>query len=104
MTEATHPATVPQWTIGDRMRKAREHAGLKQTEIASEIGIGRSSIINYEGGRAEPPRPVLLAWAMCTGVSYRWLTGGRDFRLRGASRSALIYTFRSDPFPYSIAA
>ena len=33
MTEATSPATVPQWTLGDRLRKAREFAGLQQTEL-----------------------------------------------------------------------
>ena len=83
MTEATHPASVPQWTLGDRLRKAREHAGLKQAELAGEIGIGRSSIVNYEMDRAEPSRPVLLAWAMRTGVSYEWLTGEPAFRGRG---------------------
>jgi DNA-binding XRE family transcriptional regulator len=85
------------------MRKAREYANLKQTEMAAEIGIGRSSIINYEGGKAEPPRPVLLAWAMCTGVSYKWLAGDRDFRRRGVM-SALIFTFADRPFAPAIAA
>jgi transcriptional regulator with XRE-family HTH domain len=70
MTEATHPASVPQWTLGDRMRKAREHAGLKQAELAEEIGIGRSSVVNYESGRAVPSRPVMLAWSLA------WVTLG----------------------------
>ena len=78
MTEAPQPATVPQWTLGDRMRKAREHAGLKQTDLARDTGIGRSSIVNYETGRYAPSRPVLLSWALCTGVPLTWLTGDDD--------------------------
>ena len=103
MTEATHPATVPQWTLGDRMRKARETAGLKQTDMAEDLGIGRSSIINYESGRAQPPRPVLVAWALRCAVPYEWLTGEPVFKRRGG-RFALIYTFARKPFPSRLAA
>jgi DNA-binding XRE family transcriptional regulator len=69
---------VPQWTLGDRMRKAREHAGLKQSELAKEIGIGRTSVVSYESGRKTPSRPVLLSWAMRCGVDHGWLTGSPD--------------------------
>jgi transcriptional regulator with XRE-family HTH domain len=103
MTEATSPATVPQWTLGDRLRKAREHAGLKQTEMAEEIGIGRSSIINYESDKAKPPRPVLVAWALRCAVPYEWLAGEPVFRRRGG-RFALICTFARKPFPSRLAA
>jgi len=67
---------VPQWTLGDRLRKAREAAGLKQAELARKIGISRASIVNYEAGRYVPSRPVLLSWALCCGVDWAWLTGG----------------------------
>jgi transcriptional regulator with XRE-family HTH domain len=103
MTEATSPARVPQWTLGDRMRKARESAGLKQTEMAEEIGIGRSSIINYESDKATPPRPVLVAWALRCSVPYEWLTGEPVFRARGG-RFALTFTFADRPFEYQLAA
>jgi transcriptional regulator with XRE-family HTH domain len=67
-------AAVPQWTLADRLRKARLHAGLEQADLAREIGIGRSTIVNYEAGRSEPSRPVLLSWAMRCGVAYEWLS------------------------------
>src|SRR5260221_8971659 len=67
---------IPQWTLGDRLRKARESAGLKQAELAGKIGISRASIVNYEAGRYVPSRPVLLSWALCCGVDWAWLTGG----------------------------
>lgn len=108
MTEAAHPAPVPpQWTLGDRLRKAREHARLKQTEMAAEIGIGRSSIINYESDKAEPSRPVLLAWAMRCNVPYEWLTGEPVFRRRGGLRKAPSTTFLTPEtwaIPYTVAA
>ncbi len=67
---------IPQWTLGDRLRKARESAGLKQAELAGKIGISRASIVNYEAGRYVPSRPVLLSWALCCGVDWAWLTAG----------------------------
>jgi transcriptional regulator with XRE-family HTH domain len=96
MTESPLPApAVPAWTLGDRMRKAREHAGLKQSELAGEIGVGRSTIVTYETGRSQPSRPVLLSWALRCGVPYEWLAedghgGGLPNRFpshRGGSRS-----------------
>jgi DNA-binding XRE family transcriptional regulator len=81
MTEASQPAAVPPvWTLGDRLRKARETAGLNQSELADEIGIGRTSVVNYESGRKMPSRPVLLSWALRTSVPYEWLSGEPAFR------------------------
>ena len=66
---------VPQWTLGDRLRKAREHAGLKQAELAQMIGIARSSVVSYESDRTVPSRPVVLSWSMATGVPTEWVLG-----------------------------
>ena len=104
MTEATHPATVPTWTLGDRLRKAREHAGLKQTEMAEEIGIGRSSIINYEKNAAIPPRSVLIAWALRCGVDYEWLSGEPIFSRAGGIRKARSLTQETRAILYTLAA
>lgn len=67
-------AAIPQWSLNDRLRKAREHAGLHQQQLADETGISRRSVTNYERGFAVPRRPVLLAWAVATGVDLDWLT------------------------------
>jgi len=104
MTEATSPATVPAWTLGDRLRKAREHAGLKQTEMAEEIGIGRSSIINYEKNAAIPPRSVLIAWALRCGVDYEWLSGEPIFSRAGGIRKARSLTQETRAILYTLAA
>lgn len=67
---------VPEFTMADRLRKAREVAGLDQAQLASELGISRASVGNYEAGNTTPRRPTLLAYAMRTGVSLAWLTTG----------------------------
>jgi transcriptional regulator with XRE-family HTH domain len=69
------PGVIPSWSLGDRLRKAREHVGLTQVELAAGIGISRASVVNYETGRFEPGRPVLLSWALRCGVDYEWLAG-----------------------------
>lgn len=65
----------PEWTIGDRLRKAREHAGLKQQQLAALTGISDRTITHYERGKTKPRRHQLIAWALATGVSLEWLLG-----------------------------
>jgi transcriptional regulator with XRE-family HTH domain len=68
---------VPVFTIADRLRKAREEAGLAQHELAEAMGASRGTVSNYELGVYPPKRPVLLAWAMATGVPLEWLETGK---------------------------
>lgn len=76
MATTMSPGQVPLWTMADRLRKARDHAHMKQSELAQTIGIARSSIVAYEAGSTVPRRPVLLSWAMATGVPVEWLIEG----------------------------
>ncbi|WP_373887235.1 helix-turn-helix domain-containing protein [Actinomyces bowdenii] len=70
-------AFIPQFTISDRLRKAREHARLDQTQLAKRIGISRTSVSSYEAGRIAKPRQIVLnAWALATGVPVQWLETG----------------------------
>jgi transcriptional regulator with XRE-family HTH domain len=67
---------APKWTLADRLMKSRRHAGLEQPELADAIGIARSSLSAYENGHRTPRRPVLLSWALATGVPLEWLLNG----------------------------
>lgn len=78
----TNETVVPEWTLGDRLKKAREHAGLSQAELAGKTGISMSSVSRYEIGKTRPSRPALLAWHLCTGVSLEWLMGGGEIIVR----------------------
>lgn len=72
-TETATPQ-VPTWTIGDRMAKAREFAKMTQDELADAIGSSRRSIARYEASEV-PPKAVMLAYSVVTGVPVWWLQG-----------------------------
>lgn len=66
---------IPEWTTGDRLRKAREASGLDQSELGERIDVSRRTIGNYEVGRVEPRMIVMKQWALATGVDLAWLIG-----------------------------
>lgn len=76
MAAAQH-AVVPEFTFGDRLRKAREHAGLSREELAETLGVNVKSLWNWEAGLNKPRNVVELAqqWADATGVPAEWLLG-----------------------------
>jgi transcriptional regulator with XRE-family HTH domain len=90
MTDVSELGTVPEWTVHDRLRKAREFAGLSQSELGEDVGISRRSISAYENGAATPNRPVLLSWALRCGVPLRWLNGG-EWAPRGSNPQPTDY-------------
>lgn len=69
---------VPEWTFGDRLRKAREDAHLDQATIAKMLGVSAGSVSNWEKGRGLPRGgEVKLAqrWSEATGVPVVWILG-----------------------------
>lgn len=68
--------SVPAFTLGDRLRKARESAHLEMQDLAAQIDIHRQSVARYEQDLAKPKRHVLLSWSMVTGVDLRWIAEG----------------------------
>ena len=67
---------IPQFTQGDRLRKARELTGLDMGEFARALGVSRTTVGNAELDRVKPRRLLLQAWALCTGVPLVWLETG----------------------------
>ena len=64
MTTAHTPRTIPEFTLGDRLRKARELTGLSVRRFAEEIGVSHGTITNAEGDR-RAVRPITInAYAM----------------------------------------
>lgn len=66
---------VPRWTFGDRVRKARQIAGMGQREFAAAIGESASSLGIWETGRIIPRNQVERARRIAdvSGVSLAWL-------------------------------
>lgn len=68
--------TAPVWTLGDRMRKARETAGYGHTAMAEYFGVHRNQITRWESGRTPPKRHIVVQWALVTKVPLVWLETG----------------------------
>ena len=69
---------IPEWTVADRLRKAREATGMDAREFADHVGISRNTVSNYENGKTTRiNRPMLAAWSMATGVPAEWLATGK---------------------------
>jgi transcriptional regulator with XRE-family HTH domain len=74
-TAATSGA-VPEWTLGDRLRKARTRVKKNQDDIAGLLRISTRSIANYESDATRPSYLVVKEWAEVTGVDFGWLMSG----------------------------
>ncbi|MBG9355891.1 helix-turn-helix domain-containing protein [Corynebacterium diphtheriae] len=68
---------IPEFTLKDRVRLAREYAGLQQTELAGKTGLSRAGISNIERGDAVPRRSTITLIAFATGVDRTWLETGK---------------------------
>lgn len=68
---------IPEWTLGDRLRKARQLTGLGTREFADKIGVSHGTITNAEGDRHGVRRITLNAWSLATGVPVEWLQTGK---------------------------
>lgn len=66
----------PEWTLGDRLAKARRAAGYSVNAAAAHFGLNPKTINNYESDRTTPGRAVVLQWALWTGYDARWLEHG----------------------------
>lgn len=75
MTLTAENGVVPEWTMGDRLRKARSLTGMTVQEFAAATLISARTINNYEADRFPPKLLALKRWSEVTGVSEAWLRG-----------------------------
>lgn len=69
-------ALVPEFSFGDRLRKARELAGYDRTELGEALGIHRQTISRYENDEATPTQSVIVVWGLITQVDLAWIQTG----------------------------
>jgi transcriptional regulator with XRE-family HTH domain len=74
---------IPEWTQGDRLRKARLLTGLNTRDFAQHIGVSPKTVNNAEADSHPVRKIVLNAWAMATGVPAEWLRDGDLVRHQG---------------------
>jgi transcriptional regulator with XRE-family HTH domain len=68
---------APEWTLGDRLRKARKQTGMTQKAFAELIGEEPSRYSQWEADNNRPRHLVDVAQNIedRTGVSAAWLLG-----------------------------
>jgi len=70
---STGTDTIPQFGLGDRMRKARETAGMDQADLASLLGVSRALVSMWERGLSDPRTAQIRRWAEETSQPLWWL-------------------------------
>jgi transcriptional regulator with XRE-family HTH domain len=70
-------AWIPDWTLGDRLRKVRRHLGISQSEFAVMIEQNPKSYSSWESDQAQPRQLVSVAKRIeiATGVPASWVLG-----------------------------
>lgn len=92
-------------TVGERLRRAREQAGMTQEQLAREIGATRSAIAQVESGTSTSLNAENLAKAArCLGKSAVWLATGEGeevaFDAIGQALSALTQDDQKQVFDF----
>lgn len=67
-------------TFSERIKQLRTESGLSQQDLANELGIGRSTLANYEQGNREPNMETMELFADFFNVDMNYLTGFSDIR------------------------
>ena len=80
---STQPSTGHrhfEWTVADRLRKAREEADMTQQQLAGRIDVSQRTISNYENGHYEGQRKplVIKQWALATRFDYGLIMWGES--------------------------
>lgn len=68
-------ATIPQWTLGDRIRRARTHKGLEQADVAKALGVSRSLVSMWERDLSDPRVGQIREIAALTRIPENWFWG-----------------------------
>ena len=89
--------TIPTWTLGDRLAKARKDADIRSAEMALVLGVSRTTITNYEAGRSTPTLDIVAKWSTLTDVPIDWLAGINTPATLGGSASAWYGAYGPDP-------
>jgi transcriptional regulator with XRE-family HTH domain len=78
MSQMQTTPTIPEWTMGDRLRKARQTmTDMTAREFAEHIGVSHGTITNAETDARQVRRIVINAYSLATGVPVEWLLTGQ---------------------------
>ncbi|GGB48942.1 transcriptional regulator [Roseibium aquae] len=75
--DADMSGTNSDYTLGERICKARDAIGLSTAQLARRLGIKTSTLQGWESDRSEPRSNKLVLLAGVLNVSPTWLLVGR---------------------------
>lgn len=77
-------------TVAQRIRQARERAGLTQVQLAERLGVHGNTISGWERGTQEPRGHLLLKLSAQLRVTPFWLQGGKEEPIEPTNRDLLL--------------
>jgi transcriptional regulator with XRE-family HTH domain len=98
MTTQRHER-IPEWTQGDRLRKARSTTGKTVAEFAEHIGVSDRTINHAENDKRGVRKITLNAWSLATGVPVNWLVTGEVDDDNGPDDGATVTGPAGGPLP-----
>jgi len=69
--KAEYDALAPEFEIAAELLRARQRAGLSQSELATRMGTSQSTIARLESGQTLPSSKTLVRFAKATGSKFR---------------------------------
>lgn len=77
MSQSAEGAAVPDWTLGWRLQRALDFAGLKHADLMDRFEVSRGTVTRWcRDIGPQPKKFVLNEIAVMCGVSARWLING----------------------------
>ncbi|MGN6777606.1 helix-turn-helix domain-containing protein [Rhizobium sp.] len=71
------PESEPKTALAARLRALRKAIGdPDRDEVASKIGVGKSTLASYERGESEPSASALAAYKNVFGANVLWIVSG----------------------------
>lgn len=93
--------SVPEWSKGDRLRKARLYAHLEQDDLARALGVSRPLISKFEKDEREIRRAYATAWAVRCRVPFEWLWDGKAPKEGSTNLGRGVGPWHEEWFPQS---
>lgn len=87
MSEATTERVerVPEWTLGWKLKRGLDFAGLSAQEMANELGVHVGTVSRWMNDREPPRRAYVIAWALRCGVPFDWFAENEQWAARDSN-------------------
>ena len=83
--------------IGERIKKSREEADMSLNDVATKLGVNKSTILRYENGEISKVKaPIIDGLAKVLHVSPHYLMGWEEEQKKNDIQADIILKMRTD--------